>query len=552
MFIAGGTIVPTPDDAFTAAVHEWFDEEAAAAPTWATYLGVHAYDHLLDDYSPGAVSRRAERWRYWLDRFGGFAPAALSPDNQVDQQLLRAALLEQLEDHELGLYERSPGTVVDVAINGVYVLLTREFAPVQTRLIALLGRLERIPALLEQGCELVSGRPSRGFTAIARQKVQGGIGMLSELIPAMAALAPDLQERLLAANQAAVAALRAYGEHLDQVVMPRSDGDLALGRPAFERRLRETHFLDYDADSLAEAGHELIRTTLVQLERLAREIDPARTWQALVSDVKETHPAAEDLVNTYRRAMESSRAFMLEQDLIDLPTGESLAVVETPAFMRSLFPYAAYQNPAPMEPKQTGTFFVTPVDPAAPASVQAQMLQGHSSLGIPVIALHEGYPGHHVQLSWANRNPSLVRKAVGISTLFAEGWAFYCEELMESLGYMSDPRARLMRLKDQLWRACRIVIDVGLHCRGMSVAEAEVMLVDVAKLEPVNAGAEVARYTMSPTQPMSYLIGKLELLKLAEEYRQRMGTDFRLKQFHMDLLSHGTIPPAMIRRLLFQ
>ena len=161
-------------------------------------------------------------------------------------------------------------------------------------------------------------------------------------------------------------------------------------------------------------------------------------------------------------------------------------------------------------------------------------------------ALHEGYPGHHLQLSVANRIESLVRRQLG-TTVFIEGWALYCEEMMEEEGFLADPRNVLFRLKDQLWRACRVVIDVGLHCSGMSFDEAVDMLVGVAKLERENAAAEVRRYTKTPTQPMSYLIGKKQILELREERRAAEGRRFNLKRFHDRLLSFGSIPVAMIR-----
>lgn len=542
--------MPAQDAAFQAKAQALFDEALKLYPVAASYMGIHEYDHLLGDNSPEAHAHRESRLRHWLGEFTGFSGADLSLDNQIDLKLVRALLTEWVEDFDRKLHTQNPGDGPDTAVGGIYVLLTREFAPLPVRLQAILARLEQVPGLLQEGRRNI-GRPPRIFTEIAMENTRGGIGFLAGLIPPAAAQVPDLEDAVLAANNKAIASLQEYLEYLEAYVLPRSDGEFALGKATFERRLRETHFLDYTTETLTAAGHDLIRVTLHQMERLAREIAPGRTWQEIVDEAKRLHPTAEGLLDAYRTAMAETRAFILEKQLIDLPANEVLEVVETPSFFRALIPYAAYQSPPPFEEKQVGLFFVTPVDPTAPAGVQEQVLEGHNSLGIPITALHEGYPGHHTQLCWANRNPSVIRRLAGNSTLFAEGWAFYCEELMESLGYISDPRARLLRLKDQLWRACRIVIDVGLHCSGMTVDEAVAILVDVAKIEPVNARAEVARYTMSPTQPMSYLIGKLELLKLADQYRQHKGSAFSLKQFHTDLLAHGTIPPALIRELLF-
>src|SRR5262249_53572857 len=151
--------------------------------------------------------------------------------------------------------------------------------------------------------------------------------------------------------------------------------------------------------------------------------------------------------------------------------------------------------------------------------------------------------------------PSLPRKlGYPLANLFIEGWAFYCEEMMDREGFLTDPRGRLMRLAEQLWRACRIVIDVGLHCRALAFDDAVTMLVDVARMERPNALAEVQRYSQSPTQPMSYLMGKREILRIADEYQARGAAadrPFTLKQFHDELLACGSLPPRLLRLALF-
>jgi uncharacterized protein (DUF885 family) len=167
-----------------------------------------------------------------------------------------------------------------------------------------------------------------------------------------------------------------------------------------------------------------------------------------------------------------------------------------------------------------------------------------------IVALHEAYPGHHLQLVHANGHPSRLRRFF-TNNVFCEGWALDCEQLMRDLGFIGSPIGHLMQLRDQLWRACRVVIDAGLHTRGMTVEEAVRWLVEEARLEEPNAISEVKRYTTSPTQPMSYLIGKREVLRLRDEYRGRVGDGFTLRAFHDALLSHGTIPPALVRQELF-
>jgi uncharacterized protein (DUF885 family) len=135
------------------------------------------------------------------------------------------------------------------------------------------------------------------------------------------------------------------------------------------------------------------------------------------------------------------------------------------------------------------------------------------------------------------------------STVFVEGWALYCEEQYRQRDYYPDKKTELIQLKDQLWRACRVVIDSALHTGRMSTDGATEMLVDIAGLEKINARAEANRYSQTPTQPMSYLIGKIRLEELSREYRTHHPNRSD-RQFHDDLLSFGSIPFDLLNTAL--
>jgi uncharacterized protein (DUF885 family) len=284
---------------------------------------------------------------------------------------------------------------------------------------------------------------------------------------------------------------------------------------------------------------------------VAATIDPNATWPDLVERARAEHVASPDAVRlAYVNAMERARQFVIYHELVSLPEVESLEIIDTPEFLRPLIPYGAYMPAAPFEREQKGFFIVTPIDDSAPPEVAQKQLQGHNRYHMDIVALHEAYPGHHLQLLHANSHPSRLRRFF-VNNTFCEGWALYCEQLMREMGFNEGALGHLMQLRDQLWRACRVVVDAGLHAGGMTVEEAVRLLVTDACLEEPNAVAEVKRYTMSPTQPMSYLIGKREIMSLRDDYRARMADRFTLRGFHDALLSHGTIPPAYVRREMF-
>jgi uncharacterized protein (DUF885 family) len=263
------------------------------------------------------------------------------------------------------------------------------------------------------------------------------------------------------------------------------------------------------------------------------------------------------LPRTLRPDSSRARRFLADKDVVPFPPGDDCEVAETPPFLRSTTT-ASYEPAPPLDPQTRGFFYVTPVDPAMSREQREQMLRENDHADQVDTVVHETYPGHHLQLSFARGYPSLVRKmidgkraAVIGESVFAEGWGLYAEELMSELGYYTDEE-RLMQLEWTLVRAARVMIDVALHTRGMTFEEAVKVLTDKVHLEHELAVSEVKRYTMSPTQPLSYLVGRERILAMRERFKQRAGSAFSLKAFHTELLSHGTIAPGLVEHEIFE
>jgi uncharacterized protein (DUF885 family) len=360
---------------------------------------------------------------------------------------------------------------------------------------------------------------------------------------------PNERARVDAALKAAEASYDEYKTFLQKEVLPRSNGRFAAGRELFEHLLRHDYFVEESADELLAMGKKLYADTQAQMTELARRIEPkAKGWPEVVSRLKGNHPAAEDLLTSYRREVQRARDFLVKKDVVALPPGDDLEVIDTPPFMRSTVS-AAYDQPPPFDPVTKGFFFVTPVDRSLPKKRQEEMLRENDHGDLVDTAVHEAYPGHHLQLSFARRNPSLVRKSLD-KAIFSEGWALYSEELMAELGYYTDEE-RLMQLEWTLVRAARVVIDIGLHVGEMTFEQAVKMLTDDVHLERQLALSEVKRYTLTPTQPLAYLVGRQMIFKLRERYRARDGAAFSLKKFHTDVLERGTVPPTLLAREIF-
>jgi uncharacterized protein (DUF885 family) len=529
-------------DEFEQVAQEFFDTWYRLNPVQASWLGIHAYDDQLADLSVDGVEEQAAVFHDALGRLAAIPAAELPAELAIDHQLIVAIIRSGLWSIErVGDWRRNPYAYVQEPLFGLLALVSRDYAPVELRAASALSRLEQLRGVLDAGRVNVT-RPPRVFVEAAVQAARGGAGFVRDAIPALADRAPDLRDELVRAAEAAGAALDAYAEDLTDEVMPGASEDFAVGREPFEERLRDWHMLDVSAEDLAATGRRLFEDTLAQLRELAADVAPGRDWPALVEEARADHPTAEGLLDAYRDELARLRAFVRERDLVSIPEGERLEVVETPPFERAVVPYAAYMPPAPFEPTQQGQFWVTPIDLQAPREQQLAQLREHCRGSFPITALHEGYPGHHLQLVRANGLSSYVRKHAS-SDLFAEGWAFYCEQLMGEHGYYRDWRLTLFQLKDQLWRSARVVIDAGLHTGMMGFDEAVTLLVEGAHLARAQAEGEVRRYCLTPTQPMTYAMGKEQILALREEL-----ADLPPRQFHDLLLSSGTIPFALVRQ----
>ncbi|HEV8335385.1 MAG TPA: DUF885 domain-containing protein [Candidatus Polarisedimenticolia bacterium] len=520
-------------------------------PVNATFLGIHDYDGRLGSFHPGALAeKRADLARHLreLERLRATSDP-FSPDERLDLQLLAGELRTALRiEEELRLPHRNPGSYLEDATYGVYLLMMRDFAPAEERARSAVSRLNAVPAMLDEARENLS-RPEEVpplWAEMSADLTASAAEFFTQSIPWSRELSPGLHSDFRRASESARRAVEGYERFLAEKIRPAARGDYAVGREMFDFMLREAHGLSDDAASLEAFGREEVRRTLALLQKEAARAPGGSSWQEQVEICKREVPEPGSLLTLYRDEIVRARRFLMEQSLFTFPPGETLQVVETPVFERKTTPFAAYVPPAPFEPKQEGYFWVTPADPGLPPAERALRMQGHVVPGIPITAVHEGYPGHHLQISLANRAATKVRRQIW-TPVMVEGWALYCEELMGERGFYLDPRTRLLQLKDYLWRSCRVVIDVGLHTGTFSDQEAVRLLVETAKLDPAGAAGEVKRYTKTPTQPLSYAVGKREILKLREDLSKVEGAAFSLRGFHDRLLQFGSIPIAHIR-----
>ncbi|WP_394822005.1 DUF885 domain-containing protein [Pendulispora albinea] len=541
-----------PDDAVIAAYGQrYVDLVVECWPETATTLGLHTRDSELNDRSLEGIHRVTARERELLDELMARFPEKprASRASFTDLSILEHALAVDIRRTEaLRPHETRPDFYTE-PLSAIFVIMARDFAPAADRARTALARIEKLPQAVAAAKTNLKN-PSRIATQIGIESADGAKGFLDEQSALLVKELPSEKARITAAVRAAKEAYAGYKAWLTKDLLPRSTGQFAAGKPLFEFLTREDYFLTEDADAIHAMGKRVFDDTQQKLTETARRIDPsAKRWSDVVERVKAHHPTMADLLPSYRREVARARQFLVDKDVMPFPPGDILEVIETPQFRRTTIQAAYDQSPPFDPPGAKGFFYVTPAEPQWPRKRQEEWLRENDHGDQVDTAVHEAYPGHHLQQSFSRLHPSVVRKVTGPS-IFSEGWALYSEELFAELGYYTDEE-RLMQLVWTLVRAARVIIDVGLHTRGMTYDEAVKILVDEVHLGRQLALNEVKRYTENPTQPLSYLIGRERIFAMRERMRARDGARFSLKTFHTEVLTRGTVAPGLLEREIF-
>ena len=537
------TMPPSDADArFDRTIDRWFRDQLAMRPDVATFFGIHEHDGDLGSGTREAVDDEVAFYRRTIDELSAIDASELSRDRALDRDLaMHQARLGLFWLTEYRPWAGSSGAAGYVG-EAIFPLFTRDFAPLAERMESISARLEASPGHLVETRERVT-EPVRLWTEIDLQSTEMLPSFLDTILAAARSELGDdgLVTRLTAAIDGTKAALGDHAAWLRDDVLPRATADWKAGPERFEEmvRLRE---LEADGDEILAVGEELLAVEKEAREALLVDIGPGASAEEVADIVKDDHAStfAESL-NEYRSAMDASRAFVVEHGIATPPDEDHLNVIETPSFIRHLIPFAAYYEPAKFDPSPVGTYIVTP--PSSP-----EMMREHNRSSINNTSVHEAYPGHHLQLSAAITNPSLVR-LFSQAPEFAEGWAFYCERMMKEAGFDDTPKGWYIVHTDAIWRATRIILDVQLHRGLIGFEDAVERLIAETGFERPAALAEVKRYTSTPTYQLSYLFGRHMIEKLKSDVAAREGRDFDARRFHDTLLYGGTMPVSYARRL---
>ncbi len=557
----------TPAAEFTAMADRYFDEYYFKFnPTSGTAAGFHQYDTHLEDYSQASRDQQIALLKKFRSEFTsrfstGQAGLKAGDEAWVDLSLVLNDINSRLLELEnIRQWEKNPDVYSSGITNSIFVIMARTFAPPEVRLKSVIAREKQIPAVFQAARQNLKNPPPI-YVDIALEQIPGIISFFEKDVPEAF---KDVKDQALltefhTVNQKVMDSLKQYQAWIQKDLKPQAHGDFRIGADNFSKKLLYNEDVDIPLPRLLEIGMANLRKNQEEFKAVAAKIDPNKTPQQILEELEKDHPAPDKLLQTFRDTLGGLRDFLEQQHIVGMPSQVLPIVQETPPFARALT-FASMDTPGPFEKVAKEAFFnVTLPEPSwTPQQVEEHMA-GFNRGTVISTAVHEVYPGHYTQFLWVPSAPSKVRKLLGCSSN-AEGWAHYSEQMMLDEGYGrtagTDPdhdtaflKLRLGQLQDALLRNARFIVGIQMHTGKMTMEEGIDFFVKEGYQTRVNGTRETKRGTSDPTY-LYYTLGKLQILKLRADYKNKMGDKFSLEEFHNSFLKEGFPPIRLIRRLM--
>jgi uncharacterized protein (DUF885 family) len=511
-------------------------------PVFSSEAGLHTWDNRITDYAPAKIAERAQHVRKLLDQVRAMPAAKWPKDDRIDWMLFRA----QLEGSDFGSRvlqseKTNPQTYVDECSNGIFTLLKKEYDAPRTRALAATERLKQMPAMLAQG-ERNLHKPVKLFARLAIDSARSIDPLFNDSLMTLARdLAANERDALVNARDAALVAIHGFADRLEKR-LPSMVDFAPMGTANYNYYLKHVLLLPLDAEQVAMLGRaELARyralESLLPDPSLA-DPDPARS--------KNIPPDQASFLAAYESREQEMIAFLKEHKLVTVPDYLGrFEIRQLPEAFKPTSPGGFMNPPGVYDKDPSGFFFIPTYNPQSKNFyIRAAIEDPRPILG------HEGIPGHFMQLSIANHLPNEIRRQDG-DGVFVEGWALYGEEMLMRTGlYPDNSAAQGQILRLSRYRSARIGVDVNLHTGKWTFEQAVQYFMEGGGLDREAAEGEAAGAASSPTQKISYIVGKWQIMNLLGRYRDKAGANFRLGQFHDDLIKNGSLPLSIVEWIL--
>lgn len=537
-----------PSDAFNRLSDEVLKKLLAINPDAGTALGLHdPYDFQLPHGGFKRFEDTIDVMKSWSKKASSIAKSEeLDIDQKISLKCIGLCLQFfdfQMKDYPLWKMIPDP---TDPG-NLLFVMISRDYAPYEWRARAMSSRIEAIPTYMEQFRTRFKGtRAVKVWTEMSIEATEQMPGFLQFIVATSKGKVKD--EVLIGLKKNVERAEESIKEQVDWLrhLLDGAERSFPMGRKAFER-LMKLRGLGMDSDEILGLGEKYLKDFKDQRVRLSEKMAPGKGVLAAMKEVQSKSPKTfEEGLKATVDEMEKAKRFIVDHDIATLDPSARLNVIETPAFMAPLLPYAAMFMGSKFDKIQEGMYIVTrPKDPA-------DLSKHLNYAAITNTAVHEAYPGHFHQSVLANHKTWIFQLMSGGDAQWAgaetvEGWAHYCEKMMFDHGYEATDDAEMEMLNGAIWRACRIIADIKLARGEATIPEMVDWMVKETGMARDATDAEVKRYSRTPGQALSYMIGRHLILGFREEVEKKMGSEFNEKRFHDSVASYGYLPYPLLR-----
>ncbi len=554
-----------PDAAFTQLANEYLAGYLAWRPQTGTALGFHEYDGQVTDYSQRSLNAELTRLKSFDQRLRDLKTDPLSRHASYDYRILRSAIQREIFGFEqMQSYSQNPMTYAGALDVNIYI--KRDFAPLEERLRSVIAILNQAPQIISAARANLAEFLPQPQVETAIEQAGGTADFLGKDL--VAALKDVPNAKLMAefnrANTRAIEEMRGYAVYLKEQKLPKTNDRYALGREKYQKLLEYGEMVSLSPEQLLEMGMSELRRKQAVFAEAARQIDPTKKPIEVFQAIQQDHPTEQSLIPDTAKGLDMIRQYLIDRQIVTLPSKVSALVAETPQFMRATSS-AAMDTPGPFETKATEAYYyVTPVEPDWSPQQKEEWLTGFNYYTTDIVSIHEAYPGHYVQFLCLKASPANQLEKIFTSYAFVEGWAHYAEQMLVDEGFGASPsptptreqqvkaaKYRLAQTDEALLRICRLCVSIKMHCQGMSVEEATRFFQESCYYEQKPARQEAIRGAYDP-EYLYYTLGKLEILKLREDYRKQQGVQFTLQKFHDEMLRHGAPPIRLLREVMLK
>jgi uncharacterized protein (DUF885 family) len=587
---AGSLTMPisSPDSSsakFAQLSEQFMHESLILSPVAASAAGYHSYtdpksaktialDSQLDDMSAEGIAKQRAFYAAWRERFRTETPvASLGTEDAADWQLIDDQIgLNLLEYDKIQNYKHNPTVAVELIGNALFLPLTQEYAPLETRLAQVLDRVSQIPHFLVQVQPYIADSDPVWIKTAVEENA-GNIDLIQTTLKQQIPLGSPLKAQYDQVTPAAIAALQSYSGFLANTLAARAKtGTWRLGKPLYDEKFRlvmETPVTPEQVLADAESEMKSVRAEMLELalpmhakmypdhtdhSDLAAHDRENKIISEVLDKISDNHPQRDQLMSTIQADLAGITKFIQDKKIVSLGPRDNLKVVPTPVFMRGIYSVAGFHGAPPLEPNAEAEYWVTPIDPSMSAAKAESKLREYNNYALQWLSIHEALPGHYVQFEHLNNiqpeRRRLLRSLYG-NGAYVEGWAEYIAQVMMDEGFLDNsPEFRMVMRKIRLRVIANAILDIKMHTMDMSDREALDLMMKDSFQTQAEADGKLQRVKLSATQLPTYYVGIREWFTLRKKYEAAAGKNFNLMKFHDAVLDEGPLPVPIVGKLV--